>query len=84
MRLTKHATKRKKQRGFSSFSLQMIQKYGRSEIASDGTINVHFGKREYQRTVREFKKAIQLLDKVKNSSLIIKDGYVITVLKIIR
>jgi len=76
MRLTKHATKRKKQRGFSSFSLQMIQKYGRCESAPGGATKVHFGKREYQRTVYEFKRAIQLLDKVKGGSLIIKDGYV--------
>jgi len=84
MKLTKHAKKRKKQRGFSNFSLQMIQKYGRCESAPAGAIKVHFGKREYLRTVREFKRAIQLLDKVKDSSLIIKDGYVITVLKSIR
>ena len=84
MRLTKHATKRKKQRGFSNFSLQMIQKYGRCENAPGGATKINFGKREYQRTVHEFKKVIQLLDKVKGGSLIIKDGYVVTVYKLTR
>jgi len=81
MELTKHAKKRKNQRGFSSFSLDMIQKYGRCQRARGGAIKVFFGNREYQKTVQEFKKAIQLLDKVKGSSLIIIDDCIITAYK---
>jgi hypothetical protein len=81
MELTKHAEKRKKQRGFSSFSLEILENFGDVRKASGGMTKVFFGKREYQRTVQEFKKAIQLLDKAKGCNLIIDGDQIITVYK---
>lgn len=81
MILSNHAQSRKRQRGFSSFSLDIIQKFGRSERVSGGAVKVFFGKKEYQNTVQEFKKAIQLLDKAKGGNIIIKDDLIITVYK---
>jgi hypothetical protein len=73
MNLSKHARTRKRQRGFSSFSLDIIEKFGRCERVPGGATRIFFGKKEYQRAVAEFKKVIQLLDKAKNGSLIIAD-----------
>jgi len=81
MIVSNHAEIRKRQRGFSRFSLDMIQKFGRSVKVPGGAIKVFFGKKEYQHTVQEFKKAIQLLDKAKGGNIIIKDDCIITVYK---
>ena len=81
MILSNHAQSRKRQRGFSSFSLDIIQQFGRSERVSGGAVKVFFGKKEYQNTVQEFKKAIQLLDKAKGGNIVIKDDLIVTVYK---
>lgn len=81
MKLNKHSIKRKQQRGFSDFSLNIIKKFGRSEKAPGGALKIFLGKREYQNTVAEFKKAIQLLDKAKGGNLIVDGDEMITVYK---
>ena len=81
MRLTKHAKRRRCQRGFSVFSLDIIMKHGRREKASGGATRLFFGNKEYQSAVGELKKAIQLLDKVKNGKVIIMDEHVLTMYK---
>ena len=81
MRMTEHAITRKNQRGFSSFVLDIILKYGSHKSAAGGATKVFFGKREYRETVEELKRAIQLLDKAKGGSIIIKNDSVITVYK---
>jgi len=47
MIVSNHAEIRKRQRGFSRFSLDMIQKFGRSVKVPGGAIKVFFGKKEY-------------------------------------
>jgi len=81
MQFTDHGRKRKRQRGFSDFSLDIIMKYGRKKRSYGGTKRLFFGRREYQETVAEFKKAIQLLDKAKNGNVIIFQDTVVTVYK---
>lgn len=81
MRLTEHAKKRKNQRGFSKFSIDMIKKFGRCEKAPGGALKIFIGKKEYQQTVHEFKRAIQLLDKAKGGTLIIHQSDLITLYK---
>ena len=81
MKLSKHAKKRKQQRGFSNLSLDIIQYYGRCDRAKGGATMVRFGKQEYQCAVQEFKKAIQLLDKAKDGCLIIAGDRIITAYK---
>jgi len=56
MRLTNHAKVRFQQRGFSNFSLDIIQKYGRYEKAPGAAIKVFFGNKEANRVRQELKK----------------------------
>ena len=79
MRLTSHAKKRARQRGFSNLSLDIIQECGRTERAPGGAVKIFFGKKEHQKAVGEFKKAIQLLDKAKGGTMIIDNEDVLTV-----
>jgi hypothetical protein len=79
MKLTKHAEKRLRQRGFSKLSLNIIRECGRTEGAPGGAIKLFFGKKEYQEAVAEFKRAIQLLDKAKGGTIIMDNEDVLTV-----
>lgn len=81
MKLTKHAQKRKSQRGFSDFSLEIINKFGCCERAPGGALKISFGKKESQRLIEELKKIIQSLDRVKGRRIIEKNGYVLTLYK---
>jgi len=81
MKLTRHAEKRKHQRGFSGFTWGIILKYGRQIKTAGGETKIFFGNKEYQRAISEFKTAIQLLDKAKGGNLIIKGNYIITAYK---
>jgi hypothetical protein len=81
MQFTEHGRKRKRQRGFSDFSLNIIMKYGKKDRSYGGTTRLFFGRREYQKAIAEFKSAIQLLDKAKNGNVIIFQDSVVTVYK---
>ena len=79
MKLTKHAEKRARQRGFSDLSLDIIRGCGRAEKAPGGAIRMFFGNKEYQHAVSEFKRAIQLLDKAKGGTIILENEDVLTI-----
>ena len=79
MKLTRHAEKRARQRGFSDLSLDIIRGCGRAERAPGGAMKMFFGNKEYQHAVSELKRAIQLLDKAKGGTIIIGDEEVLTV-----
>ena len=81
MRLTKHAKTRSRQRGFSAFSLRIIMEHGRREKAPGGATRLFFGKKEHQSAVGELKRTIQILDKVKNGTMIVSEKDVLTVYK---
>ena len=81
MKLTGHAQKRKQQRGFRNLSIEIIRNFGRIEKAPGGVVKVFFGRKECQRASREFKRAIQLLDKSRGSTLIIDEDNLITLYK---
>jgi len=79
MNMTDHAKGRQKQRGISNIALTIIEQNGRCEKAPGGALKFYFGFKEYQRTISDLKKTIQLLDKVKGGTLIINEDKVITV-----
>ena len=81
MKLTKHAEKRKNQRGFSSHLVEIIVDRGEQRPAPGGATNVYLGDKEYQVAVSEVKQFLQILDKAKGGSLIIKDNDILTVYK---
>ena len=79
MNMTDHAKVRQGQRGISNIALNIIEQNGRCEKAPGGALKIFFGFKEYQRTIADLKKTIQLLDKVKGGTLIINEDKVITV-----
>jgi len=81
MDLTKHAITRSRQRGFSSALLDIISSCGRQEHTIGGATKVIFGKKESQQLIKEAKRLIQMVDKNNNVTLIVKNGYVLTMYK---
>lgn len=78
MTRTKHFQKRFDQRGFSETMLELVMQFGRTEKARGGAVKIFFGKKEGSALVQECKRIIQLIDKAKGATLIIKDDQIIT------
>lgn len=81
MELTRHALKRKRQRGFSSFSLEMIEKYGRYGTASGGLMQIFLGRKESLDLIRELKRDIQLIERLAGSTMLVGGDKIVTVYK---
>lgn len=81
MKTTRHAEQRKEQRGFSTFTFDIIMSCGRDIKTGGGATKIFFGNKEHQSVVGEFKKAIQLLDKAKGGNIIIKGDRILTAFK---
>ena len=81
IKMSKHSQVRKQQRGFSDFSLKIIQRFGREEDAPGGATKITLGKRECRLAEEEFKRAIQQLDKAKDGKMICINNHIITVYK---
>lgn len=81
MDLSKHAQKRKRQRGFSTFMLGVIENYGRYKRAPHGGMEVFFGKKESQDLIKELKRDIQLVERLSGSKIIFSDNEIITMYK---
>jgi len=81
MKLTQHAEKRSQQRGFSKQIIDIILSRGRNRCAPGGAMKIFIGRREYQAVISELKRAIQVMDKAKDSVLIINDDMILTVYK---
>ena len=65
MNMSKHASIRQRQRGFSDFVMNIIYRYGKSVHAPGNTTRIFFSDKDYQLVVSELKKAIQMMDKAK-------------------
>jgi hypothetical protein len=78
VRPTKHSRVRQRQRGFSELSLKILKEFGREEYAPGGATKLSFGRQEAAKAARELKRALQLLDKVKDSTMVISKGYILT------
>lgn len=78
---TKHLIKRQQQRGIHYSLLRVIEDNGEYINAPGGAIKIHLGNRAYQNIVHETKKFLQMLDKGKGGTLIIKDHGILTVYK---
>lgn len=79
--MTNHAKVRQQQRGISNIALDIIEQNGKCEKAHDGSLKIFFGLKEYQRTIEDLKRTIQMLDKVKGGTLIINGDKIVTVYK---
>ena len=81
MNLTKHAEKRKNQRGISDTDINILLEHGRYMSAPGGAEKIRFGGKECQLAISELKKMIQMLDKAKGLTVIINENKIITVYK---
>ncbi|RLE48735.1 MAG: hypothetical protein DRJ18_01345 [Candidatus Methanomethylicota archaeon] len=80
MNSTKHCAARQRQRGFSKLSMKILEEFGRPEYAVGNATKLSFGPREAAMAATEFKRILQLLDKVKGSTMVISaDGRIVTV-----
>ena len=81
-KLTKHAKKRMRQRGFSDYAMDIIVRYGRCEPARGGATRIFFGNKDHQRLVARLKRDLQLLDNAKGGIIIVSgDGRILTIYK---
>lgn len=76
---TKHSRARQRQRGFSRLSLKILEEFGRPEHAVGNATKLVFGPREAAMAAREFKRLLQILDKVRGSTMVIANGQTVTV-----
>ena len=81
MKLTKHGKMRMKQRGFSKFVLDIILNFGNCKDVPGGAMKIYLGNKECQNIVSELKRAIQVMDKARNGSIIIIKDKIVTVYK---
>ena len=81
MEITKHAKLRQGERGIPNSLLNVILENGISAGAPGGAIKIFFGKREHQKIVSAAKKLIQILDKAKGGTLIVKGNDILTIYK---
>jgi hypothetical protein len=73
MKITKHAQKRMRQRGFPDNAISILEQCGRHCPAPGGATKIVFGRKEYQSAVSGLKQQIQLLDHLKGSTIIMDE-----------
>lgn len=80
--LSKHASRRQRQRGFSILSLRILEQFARErKDQGNGATELFFGRKEAAKAAREFKRLIQTLDKVTGSTMVISDSHILTLQK---
>lgn len=81
MKITKHAQKRMRQRGFPGLAVSIIEHYGTLCNAPGGATKVVLSNKGRQDAISEAKHFIQLLDSVKGGAIIIKEDKALTLYK---
>lgn len=78
MKLTKHASVRKQQRGFSNSAIKDIMKYGNISNTPGDAYKLFLGKKESQAVISRLKQLIQRIDKAKGRTLIVSGEDIVT------
>ena len=81
MTTSHHAQVRMQQRGIPAALVQIIEECGKVSHAPGGAERFQLGKRETDQLRQELKRMLQLLDKARGASLIVKDGCILTAYK---
>lgn len=71
--MTRHASKRCRQRGISNKILDLVLGHG-----AETDRGIYLGRREADRLISELKQAIRLVDRARNAFLVVDGGEVIT------
>ena len=82
MRLTRHAQRRMRQRGFPELSPEILRMWGRLEKAPGGALRCSLGKKEANRLMNEltyeYQMARKMIDKCTDGTLILEDDIALT------
>jgi hypothetical protein len=81
MKFTRHAEARLKQRGWNKQMVDIVMSCGRAEHAPGGVTRIFLGKKEVQDIFQEIKGLLQIVNRAKGGTLILKDNNIITAYK---
>lgn len=81
MELSTHAQIRCKQRGISDDIINILLRHGRESFAPGGSQKLLFGRKEYGHVVKELKHLMKVLDRAKDTAMIVNKDQIITVYK---
>ena len=81
MHYTEHALARKCQRNITDDVIDIILSNGRISYAPGGALKVFFGKKETNSAISELKKAIRLIERAKNGTVILANDTALTLYK---
>ena len=71
MKLSKHATKRNNQRGFSKTIIDNIIKYGSSKYKDGNAVEIQVKKHMIHELIENLKKEIKEIEKLKGKALLL-------------
>lgn len=81
MKKTYHSEMRMQQRGVTNSVLDIVLNNGQQDEAPGGAVKYFFGKKEYQQEMNRIKECERLLERAKNTIVIVRDGIIITTYK---
>ena len=81
MDLTEHARKRMNQRAIKNDVLEIVLSLGNFKNAKSGANKIFFGKKQSQKAIGDLKRIIKILERAKNTNVIISDGIILTAYK---
>ena len=81
MKNTYHSEKRMQQRGVTNRVLDFVLSNGQQDEAPGGAVKYFFGEKEYQQEMNRLKEYEKLLERAKNTIVIVRDDTVLTTYK---
>lgn len=81
MKNTYHSEIRMQQRGIKNKVLDIVLNNGQLNEAPGGAVKYFFGKKEYQQEMNKIKEYEKLLERAKNTIVIVRDDRVLTTYK---
>lgn len=81
MNLSNHARCRMNQRAISNDVLETVLSLGILKRAKGGAERIFFGKKQSQEAIHDLKRIMHIIEKAKNTNIIIADGKIITTYK---
>lgn len=77
--LTKHASKRIRQRGITKNLLSCVIKHGTVEYSAGGATKTYLTRRDANKAISELKRNIRSIERAAGKSIIEKEGKILTV-----
>jgi hypothetical protein len=81
MKKTYHSEMRMQQRGVTNGVLDIVLSNGHQDETPGGAVKYFFGKKEYQQEMDRIKEYQKLLERAKNTMVIVRDERILTTYK---